>query len=254
MTENTEIAISEPKSSSLTATTTDLLSIIAHAASDPKTDMAKMEGLFNLQIRMMDKQAQIDYDQALARVQAKMPRIAKNGEIKNKAGAVVARFMKYEDIDAKIRDLLSEEGFSLQHDRDETNDKMVVITWLKHRGGHKESVKMFLPYDQPNQLKNNVQAAVSTYSYGKRVNVCSLLNIVAEDEDDDGVKSEYLAISDEQAAELKDLLRAKNAMMGDVKRLLAYLGSESIDEIQSKDYAKAKTAIAEMTVKAGDDK
>lgn len=222
-------------------TESKMIATIADMAANPDVDVDKIDKLLDVQMKMMDRQAKMDYDQALARVQSDMPRITQRGEIKNKAGLVVAKYMKYEDIDAVIRPRLQAEGFSLMHTRTDTNGKMIVTTILKHRNGHQESVEMPLPYDQPNQLKNAVQSAVSTFSYGKRVNVCSLLNIVAEGEDDDGATSEANFISEEQAAEIKGWLQklyeaGKNV---DTRKFLNYLGANSVDEIPVVKYETA---------------
>ena len=205
--------------------------------------VTELHSLLDFQERLMKTQAEIDFNEALARVQEKMPLITKRGEIKNKAGDVVAKYLKYEDIDAVIRPLLIGEGFSLVHDRSEQNNKMVVTTWLKHRGGHKESVSIPLPYDQPNALKNAVQAAVSTFSYGKRINVCSLLNIVAENEDDDGQKSEAVPITDDQAQAIKDTLREESATPKETTTFLEYMGAENVEAIALKDYDRAVFAL-----------
>lgn len=225
-----------------TSTEQQMITTIAQMASNPDVDVDKIDKLLTVQMKMMDRQAKMDYDQALARVQSDMPRITQRGEIKNKSGQVVAKYMKYEDIDAVIRPRLQAEGFSLMHTRADLNGKMIVTTTLKHRAGHQESVDMPLPYDQPNQLKNAVQSAVSTFSYGKRVNVCSLLNIVAEGEDNDGQSSEAMTISEEQAVEIKEWLQrlfndGKNV---DTRKFCAYLGADSVDEIPM---AKYETAV-----------
>ena len=226
------------------ATTTEkqMIATIAQMAINPSVDVEKIDKLLSIQIKMMDRQAKMDYDQALANVQAHMPRINRRGEIKNKAGHVVAKYMLYEDIDEIIRPLLHSEGFSLKHDRQHVGEKMIVTTTLKHRSGYEESVSIPLPYDKPNALKSELQAAVGTFSVGKRVNVCSLLNIVAEGEDDESSKSEATPISEEQAAEIKEWLERLQASGKnvDIKKFVNYLGSESVDQIP---LVKYETAI-----------
>lgn len=221
-----------------------MISMIADIAST-STDVDKVERLLDVQIKMMDRQAKMDFDQALARVQSSMPRIKQSGEIKNKAGTVTSRYMKYEDIDRVIRPLLQGEGFSLMHDRSEANGKMVVRTILKHQSGHEEAVSIPLPYDQPNQLKNAVQAAVSTFSYGKRVNVCSLLNIVAEGEDDDGQNSEACTIDEQDAAYLKNEF-ARLFDLGleiDIQKFLQFFGVPSVDQLPLAKFEQAKAML-----------
>ncbi len=205
----------------------DMIAIIAKVASDPNTDVEKIERLLEVQIKMMATQAKIDFDIALSGIQEKMPRIKKNGEIKNRKNQTLVKYIKYEDIDIHIRPLLGEYGFSLLHDRSETDKKMIIKTSLKHRSGHQEEVSTILPFDQPNELKNAVQAAVSTFSYGKRVNVCSLLNIVAEGDDDDGHNSTPI-ISKEQIDEIKDLL---NKTKTPLDRFCGLLNIDKIEDL-----------------------
>lgn len=237
-----DIVTQENTNENLPAITTEkaMIQRIAEMASDPNCDPDKMEKLLNVQIKMMDRQAKIDFDQALADVQMEMPRIAAKGAIKNKNGEITSRYMKYEDIDAVIRPILRAHGFSLVHDAKEENGKMVVITILKHRGGHQESVSSPLPYDTPNALKSPLQAGASTESFGKRRNVCKLLNIVAEGEDDDGVSTGHIKIDDSQAKEIKDALRETGA---DTMRFLQYMGVDCVENIPMKHYGKAYMAL-----------
>jgi len=218
---------------------------IADMAADPACDPDKMEKLLNVQITLMDRQAKIDFDQALSDVQREMPRITARGEIKNKAGEVTSRYMKYEDIDLVIRPLLQKFGFSLVHDAKEENGKMLVTTILKHRGGHQESVSSPLPFDQTNALKSALQAAASTESFGKRRNVCKMLNIVAEGDDDDGAGTNAMKIDDAQAKEIKDALRESGA---DVKRFLDYMKADCVENIAMKDYGKACVALRRKVI------
>ena len=218
----------------------NMIDMISKLAADPNVNVDKIERLLDVQMKMMDRQAKINFDNALADMQSEMPRIAKTGEIKTKDGKVAAKYMKYEDIDMATRESRNKHGFSILHDRRDEGGKMIVTTTLKHRDGHQESVSMPLPYDQPNQLKNAVQSAVSTFSYGKRVNVCSLLDIVAEGEDDDGVGSGHIKIDDQQAEEIKETLRETGA---DVKRFLEYMGVSCVEKIAMKDYGKAYMAL-----------
>lgn len=222
-----------------------MISRLADLASDKTIDPDRLEKLLNIQITLLERNAKLEYDRALADLQAKMPRITARGEIKDRSGEVMSRYIKYEDIDLVIRPLLREYGFSLQHDRRDEGDKMIITSILKHRGGHQDSVSIPLPYDRTNALKSALQAAASTASFGKRHNVCSLLNIVAEGEDDDGLMS-HIKIDDAQAKEIKDTLRSTGS---DVKRFLEYMGVDCVENIPMKDYAKAYMVLKRKAAK-----
>lgn len=222
-----------------------MIDALAQMASNPEIDPDRLEKLLNIQITMLDRQAKIDFDQALADLQRDMPRITARGTIKNKAGEETSRYMKYEDIDVVIRPMLQRYGFSLVHDAKEENGKMLVTTILKHRGGHQESVSSPLPFDQTNALKSALQAAASTESFGKRRNVCKMLNIVAEGEDDDGAGTNAMKIDDAQAKEIKDALRESGA---DVKRFLDYMKADCVENIAMRDFGKACVALRRKVI------
>lgn len=218
-----------------------VMALIVKMASDPTVDVLKLEKLLEMQERIVDRQAKIDYANALRSVQNRVPRIAANGEIKNREGKTTSRYMKYEDIDKAVRDILFEEGFSIRNDRRNVGDKMIVITTLTHVSGHSETVEMPLPYDQPNALKSAIQAAVSTYSYGKRINLCSLLNIVEEGQDDEGQAAANNKINAGQVSEIKMLMQNANA---DKDRFLSYMGVDAVEDVRAKDFYKATSALA----------
>lgn len=236
-----ELALqNQPENLPTVSTERSMIQSIAQMAMNPDIDPDKMERLLNVQLKLLDRQAKIEYDQALADLQMAMPRIGARGEIKNKAGEITSRYLKYEDIDRVIRPLLQQHGFSLLHNREDKDGKMIVTTILKHRGGHQDSISIPLPYDQTNALKSALQAAASTASFGKRHNVCSLLNIVAEGDDDDGVGAGHIKIDDSQKQEIVNALRETGA---DTARFLAFMGVRCVDDIPMKDYAKAYMAL-----------
>lgn len=170
------------------AAETNMLAIISKAASDPKTDVAKMQSLLDMHERLQTKQAEIAFNSSMARLQKVLPRITKKGMIeftdkKNQARATP--FARYEDIDAAIRPLYIKEGFSISFDSKYGTDGLTITATISHELGHSRSCEMRLPLDSSGS-KNTLQATGSSLSYGKRYTVCMLLNIITTDEDDDG--------------------------------------------------------------------
>jgi hypothetical protein len=220
------------------ASVASFISIIAEAARDTQVDVTKMEALLNLQERMMAKQAQIDFDVAFISMQAELPRITKDSSIKHN-DRMIAKYAKYESIDEIIRPILIKHGFGLRYNTEPTGNQIIVTATLSHKGGHSITDKIPLGIDASG-AKNNVQGVGSTIAYGKRYLVGMLLNLVFEGEDDDGTKSGYVKISDERAAEIKDLLLETGS---DVKGFLKYIGAASVDEMNAKDFDRAVTTI-----------
>jgi len=248
------VATLEPSAAVPVSAEQQMITSIAQMATNPDVDVEKIQALLNIQLTMMDRQSKMDFDQALSRVQADMPRITERGQIKNKSGQVTSRYLKYEDIDLAIRPRLQKEGFSLVHDCKEQGQKMVVKTILKHCNGHEESTEFPLPYDAPNALKNAVQAAVSTFSYGKRVNVCKLLNIVAQGEDDDAQLAAANYIDSEQARGIQGRIDAiyEQGITFDTTKFLKYIGAPSVEEIPVSKYDMVLTMLDRKEKEGGE--
>lgn len=215
-----------------------MLDIISRAAADPNTDPAKMHSLLDVQERMMNKQAEINFNIDFGKLQAELPSITQDAKIVH-SGKLIANYATYEAIDKVIRPLLVKHGFSLRYNSKGWEGKVVIYGTLAHRDGHSITDEIPLGIDASG-AKNNVQGVGSTIAYGKRYLVGMLLNLVFCGEDDDGVKAGHVPINDEQATEIKDKLRSTGA---DVKKFLEYMGAASVDEIAAKNYSKAIVAL-----------
>jgi hypothetical protein len=177
----------------------------------------------------------------MARLQPKLPRIEKKGRIdfvSNKTGErQTTPFARYEDIDAAIRPLLSDEGFSLSFDTEWGADGVTARGTLSHRAGHARTATIRLPLDSSGS-KNSLQAMGSTVSYAKRYLVGMLLNIVTVGEDTDG--NLPAPVTAEEAAELRAALERTQS---DEARFCRMLGVETLEDLQQRDIGKARNAI-----------
>ncbi len=222
-------------------TTANFLEIISRAAADPNTDVAKMNGLLDIQERMMNKQAEINFNADFHQLQMELPRITKDSKIIHK-GKLIATYAKYETIDEVIRPLLVKHNFSLRYNTEPTGNKIIVTGTLSHRDGH--SITDKIPLDiEGGGAKNSVQGVGSTIAYGKRYLVGMMLNLVFEGEDDDGQKASFIPMTEVQIAEIKDFLQKEQATPNEVKTFLEYMDSDSVDDISAADYDKAIIAI-----------
>ena len=133
------------------------LDVVARAALDPNVDPQKMHALLDVQKRIMDENAKIEFNKSLIRAQKNMPRVKMNGELKTKNGAVVAKYMRFDDIDEKIRVVYQAEGFSLvDSQRENPNDTVTITTEVIHEAGHSMTVEVTLPKDKENSLKTSL--------------------------------------------------------------------------------------------------
>ena len=246
MSESTEITIQTEAPSPTIATPVSeagaVMDLIARASSDPAVDVAKMEALFNLQERVMARQAEADFNAAHARVVAAMPRVPKNGIVSLGTGKGGYNFAKWEDIDRFLRPLMIGEGFSLIFDMTaKDGGGAVVAATLRHSGGHSVTASIPLALDA-GAGRNNLQAMGSTLSYGKRYLAEMLFNIVREGADDDGKTGGRQYLSTQQQSELLDLVAATAT---DLDRFFSAMkiDAQTVGDIDVEDFPRLMNAL-----------
>ena len=155
-----------------------LLAVISRAASDPNTDVDKMERLMSMYERIESKRAEAAFAHDLSEMQDRLPSIGERG---NAAGRYT--YALWEDINAAIKPILKAHGFALSF-RTSHENGITVTGVLTHSSGHREETSITLPADGSGN-KNAVQAVASSVSYGKRYTAGALLNLTSHGEDDD---------------------------------------------------------------------
>lgn len=225
----------------------DLLEIIARAVSNPAVDVDKMSKLFDLHERIAKQQREASFMAALARLQAKLPMVEKDGRMVSK-GVEQWRFAKRETIHAVIQPLLASEGFSLvfNEEIDMGRALRVFSGTLSHADGHSVTKYKTLSLDSTGS-KNSTQAEGSTTSYAQRYLTKMLLNIVEKDQDDDG-QGGAETISKDDALNLQALLeemKVEDVEENKRRFLEDFMGVKRFEDILARDYKKAITAINE---------
>jgi len=182
-----------------------LISMVERVALNPAADMDKLERLLDMQERMLNREAQVAFNAAMSRLQAELPSITENGEIKHN-GKLISSYAKFEDIVAAIRQPLVNHGFSVTFKSNFEDNKLLITGIVAHAHGHREETTMILPFDTSGS-KNSVQAIGSSVSYGKRYVLCMLLNISTGGEDNDGSTTALPeSLKEDQIQHIKSLL------------------------------------------------
>jgi ERF superfamily len=218
-----------------------ILDVISRAAKDPAVDVSKLERLLAIQERLLLDQRRTSYMAALARLEAKLPQIAKSGTITGSAGNVRNKYAKIEDVDIAIRPLCAEEGFSFSFDSKPTQGGTEYTCQMSHRDGHSEVKSLVLPLDS-GAGRNAVQSAGSSLSYAKRYLLGMHLHLVTRDEDDDATGVSRAPVTAEQADHLRKALASAG---GSEERFLRWLNAETFEDIQSGHYERALRFIEE---------
>lgn len=168
--------------------TTSLVSVIERLATSPDVDVGKMEKMLDMQERILDKQAEQQFNTSMVAAQLEMPVIKPDGQ-NDQTRSVYA---KYETINKVIKPVYTKHGFSMSFGQQETvvADHIRVFCDVSHIGGHTKSYFMDLPMDDSgikgNVNKTPMHGTASTFSYGQRYLAKLIFNITVSGEDDDG--------------------------------------------------------------------
>lgn len=210
-----------------------ILSVISRAAADPNCDIEKMERLLQMQERVQARQAQAAFAADLAEMQDELPSIGERGDA---AGRYT--YALWEDINAAIKPVLKKHGFALSF-RTDFSEGIAVTGVLSHRSGHSEQTTIRLPADASGN-KNAVQAVASSVSYGKRYTAGALLNLTSHGEDDDAFTAVVPRISEEQVAQIQDMLESTGANKAAFLRAYKI---NAVHELSKKAFADAMSKL-----------
>lgn len=209
------IAKAQDRTPSNVVSPQSMMEVIARAASDPNTDVVKLERLMAMAERMEAKQAEQAFDDAMSTAQAGMDHVRTDAANK----ATSSRYATYGALDRAIRPIYTGNGFSISFD---TGDAPVagdlrVLAYVAHKGGHKKTYKIDMPADgkgaKGGDVMTRTHATGSAFTYGKRYLLGGIFNIVISDADDDGNSAGGLdgPITADQLVTLQEVISRTNS-------------------------------------------
>jgi hypothetical protein len=215
-----------------TATPADLLRIAVEGGAD----LDKLERLMALQERWEAQQAKRAYDQAFAAFKAEAVTIIKgrnvtDGPLKGKS------YAELHDVVNAVTPALSRHGLSSSWKltKDE-KDWMEVTCYVRHVGGHQESVSMGGPPDTGG-AKNAIQARASTKTYLERYTLKAITGLSEQSDDSDGNTPKVDALLDWIA-------KVDESQSEDDLRATSKAGSKYFQVTKNRDgYAKFVAAV-----------
>jgi len=216
-------------------TNTSMIDSIQELVLRPDIDLDRIDKYLDIQERIMNKNAEIAFNGALAEMQSKLPVIKRT----NKNTYTDSKYAPYEEMMKPIKLIMGDHGFSLSFTQEVVENGRMVQGKLTHKDGHSVSAEIPLPIDSGG-AKNSIQSVKSTISYGRRMLAEMMLNIITEADDDDGVKGGSDYITKEQAADIRSLMTEINT---DEKSFLKWFNSASVELILSTKYKSAIQAL-----------
>lgn len=188
---------------------TSLLQAITQAASNPATDIEKMERLFKMHQAMVAQEAEAAFNVAMSRAQAHIVPVATNAANTQ----TNSRYAKLAAINKEITPIYTAEGLSISFDTGDVPnrpDLQRTIAIVSHAAGHSRQYHMDLPLDDSgakgNVNKTKVHATASSNSYARRYLVCMIFNVTTEDDNDGNASA--ASMSEEQMADFNAAIEA----------------------------------------------
>jgi len=225
------------------------MEMIAAIARDPSIPIDRISALIGLQERMEAREAEKEFNRDFAAAMLDMPRVAKRGR-KDMGGKGVIMYATYEDLDAVIRPIEARHGFARSFATRITEKGWAMVLRLTHRAGHSITSERPCKAD-PGPGRNDIQAEGSGESYARRYLTLSTWNVVTVGADDDANSAD--PISDEQAADLHDMLDALAMTPTQAERFWSWVGPPAVNvaTIQRKDFARVAAWLRQRVKASG---
>lgn len=221
--------------------TTSIMQVISRAASDPNTDVNKLERMMAMYERMEAKKAEAAFYAAMTAAQMEMRRVgtdAVNPQTRSK-------YATYGALDKALRPIYSGHGFSLSFDTDDSPkpEHIRVLCYVSHEAGHSRTYKTDMPADgkgaKGGDAMTKTHAAGAAMSYGMRYLLKMIFNVAVGEDDTDGTPPiEW--VSPEQVAEIRRWIDKVGA---DEKAFCKYLQAQSVERIRASEYDRAIAAL-----------
>lgn len=223
-----------------------MVSMIERIATDPNSDLAKLEKMLDMKERLEEKQARRAFDMAMAEAKSEIPPILKSGTVDYTNNKGERTYFKHETLDgiAKVVDpILSKHGLSYRYRSKQENGQLYVTCIVAHRDGCSEETTLQGGPDS-GAGKNNYQAVGSAATYLQRYTLKLALGLSAA-KDDDGSAADSdgpETISAEQYIILRDLIEETGADEG--KFFLAFgVKSQDLHQFPAAMFEKAKAQL-----------
>lgn len=209
---------------------------------NPDIDPDRLEKFLNLQIKMEERQAERDFNNAMAKFQEECPVIPETGVVKNKDGSVRYTHGELDEMIFIVKPILTKNGLSYSFNTAPSGEegKTDLITTVKHKNGHSEKhIYTFNSLDDGGSM-NTSQRRKSALTYAKRAGLENALGLVTTGIDDDARRAVDTPASTDQIETIKKLMETTNTAE---KRLFSHLKIQSFNDLDAYQAKKAISAL-----------
>lgn len=157
---------------------TTMIQVIERAASNPSVDLDKMERLLEMQERILNRNAEAEFNEAMTRAQSEMGRIsadANNPQTRS-------RYASYGQLDRHLRPIYAKHGFSLSFSTEPAAvPEAIRVTCTVAKGGFSRQYHIDMPADgkgaKGGDVMTKTHATGAAVSYGMRYLLKMIFNV-----------------------------------------------------------------------------
>lgn len=165
---------------------TAIVQMIERAALNPAVDVDKMERLLLMQERVMGREAERAFNEAISLAQAELSPVATDAA----NPSTKSRYASYAALDRAVRPVYVRYGLALTFGTEDCPiaDHVRVSCRLTHRDGHSRDYHIDMPADgkgaKGGDVMTKTHATGAAMSYGQRYLLKLIFNIAVGDDDD----------------------------------------------------------------------
>jgi len=225
-----------------------IINVIARAAADPNTDVDKLERLLAMQERVLDRQAEQSFNDALRAAQDEIQPIARN----RTNTQTNSKYADLERVSDAIDPVFRRHGFSMSFGTADCplEGHYRVTCRLSHVGGHSRDYQADVPADtaglKGTRNKTDTHGFGSALSYGRRY-LKLLIADVATTDDDSRAAGNGGPINRQQVEVLNGLCDAVGA---DKIAFCRYLKIDDLPHLPAISYDNAVSILTQKNPKA----
>jgi hypothetical protein len=216
--------------------TAPVLQMIERLAMSPDIDVTKLEKMLDMQERILDRDAEMAFNQAMVRAQRGMPTIQKKAFNQQTSSF----YATLDEVNKGAVPVYTNEGFSVSYNTVDSamgEGYIRVVAYVSHEQGHTREYQYDMPIDNAgikgSVNKTLVHGRASSVSYGQRYLICLIFNIsAAKDVDGNQPKAES---DDVKPGTLKNLRELMAKVERTDEQCLEFLKSAANTEYKSLD-------------------
>lgn len=188
-----------------------VLNMIERVALDPNTDVEKLDRMLDVQERIMNKQAEMDFFSAMNKAQSEMTRISTDATNPQTKSA----YASYAKLDRALRPLYVKHGMSLSFDTEASDipDHLEIVCYVSHISGYTKRYSVPMSTSgkgaKGGAVMTETHATGAAMSYGMRYLLKMIFNVAIGEDDNDGNVETPVVASPELDAAVAKIVKAK---------------------------------------------